>query len=109
MTTKETVNAKQIEALAGDKATKNYANNKLHTDPTFPRPIIEQRGVGASEWFKHEIVAWLKTQNAQPKKSGQQKIEPPAGIDMAQAQQFIRTRRAVPVILSNPLIFPHWR
>lgn len=43
MTTKETVNAKQIEALAGDRATKNYANNKLKDDPTFPRPIIVQK------------------------------------------------------------------
>jgi hypothetical protein len=68
MAAKETINAIQIAVLAGAKATGNYASNRLRSDPTFPRPIIDQQvSGGVSWWFKDDIVKWLAAQADSPK------------------------------------------
>ncbi|MGZ8181440.1 MAG: hypothetical protein ACXWT1_05745 [Methylobacter sp.] len=99
MPKKETINAIQIAVLAGAKADYRYAYNRTGTDPTFPRAIIEQKGIGKSLWFKHEIVAWLQKNTAKPKAPvGRQAAKLFAAqrdsLDAGLAQHFLRTRRA---------------
>lgn len=94
MANKETINAVQIAALAGSRS-KNYAHTMLRVDPTFPRPVIEQKSV-LSQWFKAEIEAYLAKKAAQPKApTGRKAVKLQAAqrntLDLNLTQQFIRS------------------
>ncbi|MGZ8236356.1 MAG: hypothetical protein ACXWTY_00600 [Methylobacter sp.] len=88
----EVVNSFEINAMAGGK--KNYAANRLRTDPAFPQPIIEQNGF-PSVWIKKEIEAYLAKQAAKPKKHAKQNIVPRAKLDLTLAQHFIRRPKSI--------------
>ncbi|MCF7964189.1 MAG: hypothetical protein K9L79_01480 [Methylobacter tundripaludum] len=100
---KEVINAIQISELAGVKANRNYASNRLSKDPTFPRPIIEQVGVGESWWFRKDIVQWLAKDAAKPKTpSGRHAAKLHVqrnSIDLTLALQFICAKQILPFYL----------
>lgn len=96
MAIKETVNALQIAAMAG-VAVKNYAHRLMLVDPDFPRPIIAQKGVASSLWFKDEISVYLAKKAVKPKPpTGRKAVKLQAAqrdtLDLNLARQFISRR-----------------
>lgn len=97
MVEKVAINAKQIAALAGKEKVRTYAAN-LMKDPTFPRPIIEQKGgAGLSWWYQHEVIAYFAKKADRPKAvTGRAAALTTARqdtLDLGLAQLFIRTCR----------------
>jgi predicted DNA-binding transcriptional regulator AlpA len=92
MTAKKTITSTQIAVKAGAKANSMFASNRLRTDKTFPRPMSCMGGKGKqSLWFEADIDVWLAKRAARPKNTGKPAIAPRPHLDLALAQQFIRT------------------